>query len=382
MNKKIILILASALIPSLSISSVSAASYYGVSCSSENAPRNFFQYLRFIRTCSPADTNTDPEVGCEIESTPSDFFAFHQNSLWRTKIATNPEIDPNSNLMFETLIGALDTLNQPATLSVNYKGWTTPIHFIDSEQCNKFDISTSGSGLHESVDPDENGTAEDIPIPNGVWHDPERDGHMVLVDHQKRIAWEFSKFRKIREGEYSTSTLSEWDLNGNGHLEPFSGNNWWRAGSTGAGISLIGGVVTYAEFKQGRIEHALGIATPINRGVTSASSSAGRELCRPAARTDAPESNIGVQYFLEGSRLQLNPDLDLDSLGLTSDTKIIARALQEYGAYVWDNGPSFSIRAQNLNPDGQQWERSVDLNLEKIPLSEFRALACDIETRL
>jgi hypothetical protein len=61
----------------------------------------------------------------------------------------------------------------------------------------------------------------------------------------------------------------------------------------------------------------------------------------------------------EGARVQLDPALDLNSLGLTGWQKTIARALQVYGMYLVDSG-SLGLYAVNANsfssnPYAQFW---------------------------
>ena len=62
-----------------------------------------------------------------------------------------------------------------------------------------------------------------------------------------------------------------------------------------------------------------------------------------------------------GVRLQLDPELDLESLGLSREVKVIARALQSYGMFNGDSTHNtFKIYFQNLGPDGGKWA-SMDL---------------------
>jgi hypothetical protein len=56
-----------------------------------------------------------------------------------------------------------------------------------------------------------------------------------------------------------------------------------------------------------------------------------------------------------GSRLQLDPSLDVAALGLEAGEEMLARALQDYGAYIVDstqpNGfACFASNSSTLNP--------------------------------
>lgn len=81
----------------------------------------------------------------------------------------------------------------------------------------------------------------------------------------------------------------------------------------------------------------------------------------------------------EGARVQLNPDLDLDTLNLTPYEKTIARARQEYGMFLFDNGGGIELEAINPicvqgdpyeglfgNHDGKKY-----VYLNNIPVGEF-----------
>jgi hypothetical protein len=64
----------------------------------------------------------------------------------------------------------------------------------------------------------------------------------------------------------------------------------------------------------------------------------------PATGSDGWSTLAGA--IPEGARVQLDPSLDLDSLGLTPWQKTIARALQEYGMLLVDTGGGFGLQAQ------------------------------------
>ncbi len=77
-----------------------------------------------------------------------------------------------------------------------------------------------------------------------------------------------------------------------------------------------------------------------------------------------------------GGRVQLDPSLDLDSLGLSPAARVIARALQEYGAYVGDFSGSINVYADG-SPDARAaWAGGV-LSTDSttgIPLDRLRVI--------
>ena len=302
-------------------------------------------------------------------SLPADFRPFSNDSPWNTPIPPDAEIDPMSKEMIENLC------NHCKQLKRGIIKWTIPLFVINSENCPKIDVPTIKDCLYHTVDPDENDIAKDIPIPKQAWPDPQQDGHMLLVDPFIKRTWDFSKAKKLSDGSWIASVIDTWDLNGSGYREPFSGKYWWRSGARGSGIPLIAGFIRPEEIKGGKINHALVVATPVNRKTSYPGGK--RELCIPASRTDG--WGIGTEYIPEGARLQLNPALNLDKLGLSKEAKVIAKALQEYGAIVGDNSRDFKLYFQNLGPDGGKWKLFPGLkDISKIPVSEFRVLKCKI----
>lgn len=331
-----------------------------------------------------SDMNNDDSGPAYIGmSLPADFQVFSSDSPWNTPIGNSPAIHPDSDLKINTLVQGYINLGKPARININYTMWTASLHVIDYSRSPLVSITTTSSSLdlYGSVDPDYDGTAHNIPMPVGVWPDPENDGHMILVDPYLKITWEFSKAYIDGNGNWRASIIDKWDLTSQGYREPFTGKRWWRGGARGSGVPYIAGLIRLEEIKGGVINHALAVAASFN-GISSTIDPSITELISPvASRSDARHSYTGErlegpQYILEGARLQLDPALDLDSLGLTSEGRIIAKALQDYGAYLVDISDNFVIYLQNLGSDGGEWNDYIDSikSIYNIPLDKFRVL--------
>ncbi|MGD9160758.1 MAG: hypothetical protein PVG39_20235, partial [Desulfobacteraceae bacterium] len=189
----------------------------------------------------------------------------------------------------------------------------------------------------------------------------------------------FSQAKQLSDGSWSASIIDVWDLKGPGYRRPFYGSRWWRSGANGGGTPLIAGLIRPEEIEAGEIRHALLCATPINRKATLYGDPS--ELCSPpASRTDG--YGYGVEYIPEGARIQLDPALDLDSLGLSEGSKTVAKAMQKYGMIVGDNSPTFKVYFQNLGPDAELWIKyNYFQDLMNIPVEKFRVLKCNIVTK-
>lgn len=223
---------------------------------------------------------SDPIVSLG-NSLAASFQAFSAPSPWNTPIPANPSIHRHSRIMIVALNFVLfftQGLSRPQ-VAYAYREWTAPVHVIDSDRCPQKDAPTTNreGRLYESVDPDGNGIAGGIPLPDGVWADPREDGRMVLVDPNKRLTWEFSRARALPNGQWEASVVDRWYLDGPGHRRPGTGT-WWVSGARGSGSPYLAGLIRIEEIRAGVINHALAVATPINRR---------RQLCAPtASRTD------------------------------------------------------------------------------------------------
>jgi hypothetical protein len=140
-------------------------------------------------------------------------------------------------------------------------------------------------------------------------------------------------------------------------------------GANVAGFSLTAGIVRPEEIAQGHIDHALMITTPYTRS--------GYVAC-PAANSDGQYADPAAMPV--GARLQLDPALDVNALAIPTWKKVVARALQQYGAYVVDTGGSLSIRAESTALRGYDAWAKVGVprgepNIRDLPWSRMRVLS-------
>ena len=300
-------------------------------------------------------------------SLPADFRSFSSESPWNVAIPPNPDLDSNSALMMATLAG------EETHLKADLTQWTIPLFVIDADQSPLHTV-VSSRPFHPSVDPEGDGRVENIPLPDGVWPDPQKDGHLLLVDPVRRQSWDLSRAVRLADGSWRATRLAIWDLNGPGFVPADFGKRWWLQGARGTGMPLLAGLVRPEEVESGQIRHALACATPVNRRARYEDGPL--ELCSPpAARNDGRLD--GARYIPAGARIQLDPDLDLDSLSLSPASRVVARAMQVYGMFNADVAGSFKIYFQNLGPTGGRWQAIGDFSdLANIPIERFRILQC------
>jgi hypothetical protein len=165
-----------------------------------------------------------------------------------------------------------------------------------------------------------------VPIPPDARPANGQDAHLTVWQPSTDRLWEFWQARRTADGwsarwggairNVSKSpgyyTASAW---------PGASRNW---GATASSLPKIGGTMTIAELRRGRIDHALAVDLPAPRAGTFA---------WPAQRTDGTGPPTALP---EGARLRLDPAVDIDRLDLPPVGKTIARAAQRYGLVVRD----------------------------------------------
>jgi hypothetical protein len=200
-----------------------------------------------------------------------------------------------------------------------------------------------------------------VPLPAGAAPDPSDDGHLAVIDRSSGCEYDFWQLRRGRRG---------WEASWGNALRVKGSGVYPRGYSArGSGFALLAGVVMPYELRRGRIDHALLLSYPYTR--------AGGPV-RPATESDG--NTRGRSAIPEGARLQLDPSLDLDSLGLQGYERTIARALQVYGAFVGDTGGNgislYALHPQSSprNPYGSILPDETYPQLTGIPFDRMRVL--------
>lgn len=290
---------------------------------------------------------------------------FADTSPWNTKIPSGAALDPDNQEMIDDLLVS----SQWAFLGINIKGFSIPLYWAnDTSPKELVKAAVGGEGF-----PGQNGMNGQamVPIPTGAAPDPESDRHMLIVHENKAQAWDF--WNAVDEGSTWTCGLcATTDLFGSGARPIAEGNPTWYTshGSRACGFPLIAGLIRVEELEAGKIEHALVMAYPhIRAGLYTPPAS----TAQATVGTDA----IKTRGIPCGGRIQLDPNLSLDSLGLSASGKIVARALQEYGAYIGDYSGAINLYADGSPAAQAKWDAGLLDTYEvkdQIPLASFRVL--------
>ncbi|MCK6549744.1 hypothetical protein L6R52_28160, partial [Myxococcota bacterium] len=285
---------------------------------------------------------------------------FAANSPWNTPIGPSPAIDPDSPHQIDRLA----TSSQWSWLSIAIDQYSVPVYFIDAATTPLVPVTVTrlaGEGFR---------TSPSAPIPAGAAPAAGTDAHLALVDRATGQEWDF--WQAANGAGWTCGVCATADTLGSG-VRPYPQQgrmDWWRShGARACGFPLTAGLITVEEIQAGRIDHALVIGYP---GIRS------RYFTPPASTAQATAGPlIPTDGIPCGGRIQLDPSIDVTTLGLSPAGVVIARALQEYGAYVGDGNGSVALYADASPAARAVWSsgvlRSNDLRT-LINLRSFRLL--------
>ena len=190
------------------------------------------------------------------------------------------------------------------------------------------------------------------------------DHHLVVIDGTKEL--------DLWQAHYDAAT-DRWtagsrfitDANGWGAM---AGPGQRAGGAVAAGFAEMGGVIRPEEIAQGHINHALSLTAPLIRaGVIAA----------PATATDGFSSDPAS--LPEGAHLQLDPSFNVAAQDWPAWEKVVATALQTYGAYVSDRGGSVALYGQtDTNAGNTSWAAANTTkggSLSNLPWEQMHVIA-------
>lgn len=296
----------------------------------------------------PATPSTPAQIAGAAEG-PAGWRPFSADSPWNTKIPAGAALADNSDVLIEDFASY-------SSLAINMPVYSVATYYIDSKTTPKKRVYPYFEGDYgKGFAPGTRIPAPDFAVPPGP------DGstaYMAMIDPAAGRAWEMKQGAQNPEtGNWGTSFGAEVDLNGTGVLLP-----WMKVPDTNlaasprpSGIPLVAGLIRVSEIKAGRIDHALAIAYPAPRtGVFVSPASMALE-----AQEDTVPNPFGLPM---GARIQLDPDYDIENTNLSPAGKVIARALQEYGAIIVDHTGSTVLFAEASPAQLDAWQGLLDPN--------------------
>jgi hypothetical protein len=295
-----------------------------------------------------ADGNLSAPAGARFGRAQRPYAA---SSPWNTPIPAGAQIDPNSAAMIATI-----AVNNNGKLRSSPNQYAYPVHFADATTPRVTLVCTGRIAVNTAdgtVFTLRNKELVNVPIPPEARPGKGDDDQIIVIDVDTGDEYDVYRFSppsgcqnltKYERGVFRDAVEASYI-------------------SRGAGVPYLAGLVRPWEIAQGRIEHALAFGYYTNR--------AGR-CVYPASKTDGKVDRLDV--LPEGARLRLDPALNVDKIpGLDRTGRIIARALQEYGAYNIDNSGSNKLYVED-NLTANWGTTLVAKTVSAIPIDRLQVL--------
>ncbi|MGZ8688396.1 MAG: hypothetical protein ACXWZP_08200 [Gaiellaceae bacterium] len=191
------------------------------------------------------------------------------------------------------------------------------------------------------------------PIPAGVKIEggPGADGdrHALIVDRDRCKLYELFALRR-QGGRWTAGSGAIWDLRSN-RLRPAG---WTSADA--AGLPILPGLARYDEVARGRIDHALRFTVSRTR----------RAYVWPARHFASSATDTSLPPM--GLRVRLKRSFDISRF--PAQSRVVLRALKEYGMIVADNGSDWYVSGA---PD-PRWSNDDLHTLHTVPGSAFEVV--------
>lgn len=275
---------------------------------------------------------------------------YADSSFWNQRIDVNPPIDPNSAAMVsKALVNYVGNSNLAKS-----DAWGIPIAYADLNS-KLYSVGCNRYGCDKQVS---------IRIPKYATPTTGSDHHLVVVESstQNEVDMWIASYDPAGDtwtaGSRYATKADGWGAMCYPHER--------CGGAVAAGFAEPGGIVRPEEIDQGHIDHALVISTPYTR--------AGFIAC-PATHTDGKYADSAA--LPEGAQIQLDPGFNVDAQPWATWQKVLAKALQTYGAFVADTGGSLAVKAEpNLDRGYDAWGKVgvSSSSLSFLPWAKFRVL--------
>lgn len=257
---------------------------------------------------------------------------YADSSFWNQPIGGSPVIDPNSAAILASSITPTANI---ATFNDNDE-WGVPLAY--SDPANKlYTVGCLFYGCSQQVQ---------FRIPRYAKANTGSDGKLVVIDPATNTELDMGVATYDEQAD-AWSTNSRYTTASDG-LGAMCAQGLHCDGVMMSGLDQFGGIVRPEEIAQGHIDHALSLVVPYWRSAF---------IACPAVKTTGGTNNANAIPM--SARIQLDPAFNVDAQSWPQWQKVVAKALQTYGAYVWDAGSDrLDIRAEsNISRGYDAWAK-------------------------
>jgi len=293
----------------------------------------------------PAQNCSGMSLG--IGASLNGFVPFPVDSLWNENIASAP-VDPNSGAIINFIGGSVGL--HPDFGAGLYGGQSIGIPYIVESGSPLVTIKYNAYG--DESDPGPMPVPANAPI-EGYPRPGKGDRHVLVLDRDNCWLYELYGAREAKNGNWTAGSGAVWNLLAD-ETRPYT---WTSADA--AGLPIFPGLARYDEVAEGAINHALRFTLKYSEAA----------FTPPASHW---ASNSTSPYAAPmGMRMRLKSSFDIS--GYPPQSKVILKALQQYGMIMADNGSSMYISGA---PD-DNWNNDDLSSLKGVPASAFEVLLID-----
>ncbi|MDF5732691.1 MAG: hypothetical protein PUP92_33050 [Rhizonema sp. PD38] len=265
------------------------------------------------------------------------YWPFDAHSPWNMPIGSEAQFEPVSSPEWTTQALKYGLL-------LNTTQWSIPIFMADTSD-----------PIRSIYKTDDDKLAFKVHVPDAAVPDSSGDSHLHIIDETHNSVIEMLGAKRRADGNLEAPYPNKIDLKGLGVFDTYHG-------SCAYGGSCTAGLIRKGELHNG-IRHALRIS--ITTAVLNKNTPSGKPYVWPANSADDGDgsSYTGTGNVYMGSLLAIPPDVNIEAIVGPPGTPIyeLARALQDYGAYVVDRGhlnlygePSADEEVKQLSWEGLQ----------------------------
>lgn len=280
----------------------------------------------------PTATPTRPsQADLERRYTAPASGLFGVNSTWRTGIAAAPVAAGSPTLVANLAKQVADHYSGVAAFNVWDYSTTVAVAAADEPKADVVFDDCQHKGYTPAGLYGAGGQFVGVPIPPGAVVSSGTDKELTVYSPSSDQLWEFW---------VASKTNGVWKACWGGRIDHVSTSPGYFAGYFGAtatGLPNAGGMVSIADVRRGRIDHALSLQV-----IDAAQANL---VSYPAQRSDGQ----GSGPIREGQRFRLDPAFDVAGSSMNAVEKLVARAAQEYGFVVTDKGGAVAVLGESGN---------------------------------
>ncbi|MEO8107696.1 MAG: hypothetical protein ABI720_10305 [Actinomycetes bacterium] len=278
--------------------------------------------------------------------------AFGDHSYWNTRLPAKAPKHANSNAILNYMRSARESGGGCIRLAgTGSNSWGQPIYW-SHRGTPQYKVHAKQYDLPPEL--------RALRIPLGARPAKTSDKAMTVYDVKRGyvVSLWHAAFNK-KNNSWSAGGAQVAYLGSNGLDADLRASNERRNRGSMRGNNGATSAVHYDEVRSGAIRHILKI---------SSGPEVSTQSVLPVVHSDGDSSNPNAPA--QGTRLRLKASVNLKSVKLSRQARVIARAMQRYGVYIGDSGGTTSLKLENTRVQGlgQRWNMSSTA-LCRLPLS-------------